>query len=339
MTGTYQAFLSVLGYSESTNRYEFVNSLGYAGRYQFGEVALKMTGYYQSDGTSAVDWNNGWTGKDGISSISEWLNNPKIQDKAVGEWFNYLWDTEIKDLGLQQYVGKTINGVQVTESGILAGSHLVGAAAVGEYLNSGGAKGATDPFGTPVSEYIAKFSGYAVDPVFGATTSAPTETSTAAPIQAPSPDPVSAPIPAPSPAPTPAPSPAPVSAPAGEALTGTHRADKLVGGVGNDTVRGMGGKDHMSGGGGGDHLWGGWGSDSFVFKAGFGHDTIEDFATRGSGHDYIDFSSDLFSGLSAVLSHTTDTPEGALITLDDASSLLVKGVLKSSLVAADFHFL
>jgi hypothetical protein len=164
---TYKDLLSALALSESSNRYNYVNSLGYAGAYQFGEAALRVIGYYKLDGTNGhpYDWNGGWTGKDGIDSLNEWLTNPAAQDKAVGEWFKYLWTTEIKTLGLQQYVGQTINGVKITESGILAGAHLVGAAAVATYLKSGGSTGVSDPSGTTAASYIAKFAGYAVDPI------------------------------------------------------------------------------------------------------------------------------------------------------------------------------
>jgi hypothetical protein len=172
MARTYQELLIDLAHRESSNRYDYINSLGYAGAYQFGEAALQAIGYYAADGTNGhpYDWNGGWTGKDGIDTLSEWLANSAVQDKAVGEWFKYLWTTEIKSLDLQKYVGQTINGVKITESGILAGAHLVGVGAVATYLNSGGSEVPADPSGTPVSEYIGEFSGYAVDPVFGTAT-------------------------------------------------------------------------------------------------------------------------------------------------------------------------
>jgi hypothetical protein len=166
MAGTYKEFLSALALSESSNRYNFVNSLGFAGAYQFGEVALRMVGYYGNDGTNSLpnDWNGGWTGKDGIDNLNEWLSSPAVQDKAVGEWFKYLWTTETKNLGLHQYVGKTIDGVTLTESGILGGAHLVGAPRVADYLKSGGTNVATDQNGTTVSSYVKKFNGYDVGP-------------------------------------------------------------------------------------------------------------------------------------------------------------------------------
>ncbi len=174
MAGSYNDFLHALAFSESSNRYDYVNPQGYAGAYQAGESALRMIGYYKLDGTAAVDWNNGWTGKDGINSLADWLSSPAIQDKAAGEYFTYLWNTEFKEFGLQKYIGQTINGVEITASGLLAGAHLVGADSVAVYLNSGGTQGASDPWGTPVAEYISKFGGYDVSPVIG--TATPTDT-------------------------------------------------------------------------------------------------------------------------------------------------------------------
>jgi hypothetical protein len=109
MARTYQELLSDLAHRESSSQYDFINSLGYAGAYQFGEAALQAIGYYAADGTNGhpYDWNGGWTGKDGIDTLSEWLANSAVQDKAVGEWFKYLWTTEIKNLDLQKYVGQT----------------------------------------------------------------------------------------------------------------------------------------------------------------------------------------------------------------------------------------
>ena len=41
-------FLSKLGYKESGNRYDVVNSYGYMGKYQFGRSTLEGLGYYIS---------------------------------------------------------------------------------------------------------------------------------------------------------------------------------------------------------------------------------------------------------------------------------------------------
>jgi serralysin len=176
MSGSYNDFLNALGFSESSNRYNFVSDHGYAGKYQLSEVALRMIGYYGDDGTAAIDWKDAWTGKNGIASLSDWLSNPAIQDKAAGEWFSYLWTSEFRYEGVQKYVGQTINGINVTESGLLAAAHLVGSDAVAAYLDSGGSNISKDPNGTTVENYLSKFAGYDVSPVTG-TSSAGSSTS------------------------------------------------------------------------------------------------------------------------------------------------------------------
>ena len=58
----------------------------------------------------------------------------------------------------------------------------------------------------------------------------------------------------------------------GLSLTGNEFNNTIVGGAGNDI---------LSGGAGNDTLTGGLGSDTFKFMAGFGQDTITDFAASG----------------------------------------------------------
>ncbi len=139
--------------------------------------------------------------------------------------------------------------------------------------------------------------------------------------------------------------PAPISKPAGQVLEGTESHDLLVGSQGNDTINGKNGNDWICGGSGNDHLWGDNGTDifafgaAFAFSAQFGRDTIEDFqAGLKAGHDFITFKPDLFGSFDAVMSNTTDTVDGALITSDDGS-ILLKGVLKSVLVETNFYFI
>ena len=67
-------FLDALGERESSGDYGVVNTLGYLGKYQFGELALIDVGYYSADGTAANDWKPGyWTGKDGVDSKADFL--------------------------------------------------------------------------------------------------------------------------------------------------------------------------------------------------------------------------------------------------------------------------
>ena len=70
----------------------------------------------------------------------------------------------------------------------------------------------------------------------------------------------------------------------GLSLTGNALVNRLVGGVGNDT---------LNGGAGNDSLGGGAGNDVFRFMAGFGQDTITDFtahAGAAGSKDLMDIS-------------------------------------------------
>jgi hypothetical protein len=56
--------------------------------------------------------------------------------------------------------------VEVTESGILAAAHLAGAGNVKKYLRSYGENDVEDAYGTSISEYLEKFSGYDLSKVY-----------------------------------------------------------------------------------------------------------------------------------------------------------------------------
>ena len=71
-----------------------------------------------------------------------------------------------------------------------------------------------------------------------------------------------------------------------DTLTGGSGDDRLYGGAGIDTLRGEAGNDLLDGGSGSDNLYGGGGNDVFVFRAGDGDDTIDDFE---NGNDRIKF--------------------------------------------------
>lgn len=108
-------------------------------------------------------------------------------------------------------------------------------------------------------------------------------------------------------------------------LIGNEAKNSLSGGAGNDTIMSSSGTDKMTGGSG---------SDTFVFARGDGHDTILDF----QGIDLISLVN--LSGvtsLSSFKSHAVDTDNGVLLTVG-SDTLLLKGVLESSLTKGDFLF-
>jgi hypothetical protein len=126
-----------MAYKESRGMLHLVNPYGYMGKYQFGKSALRTVGIYD---------------------FQEFLNNSNWQDKAFTALIaRHKW---ILKKDIEKYSGRIINGVEITESGLLAAAHLGGAGSVKKYLRSNGRRGFRDGFGTSISSYIRKFSGY-----------------------------------------------------------------------------------------------------------------------------------------------------------------------------------
>jgi soluble lytic murein transglycosylase-like protein len=130
------AFLDAIGHQESGNRYHVVNRYGYMGKYQFGKSTLK-------------------TIKIKVSK-TEFLNNPELQEEAMLRLLRY------NKKRLQKYIdkfdGQTINGILITESGLLAAAHLGGAGSVKKWFRTGKVK--KDGNGVKITSYMERFSGY-----------------------------------------------------------------------------------------------------------------------------------------------------------------------------------
>lgn len=138
----YLGFREALAFKESQGNYFVVNSLGYLGKYQFGKGTLEMLGIYDTQA---------------------FLHNPKLQEKAFEA--NASRNKWILRKDIKRSVGKRINGVLITESGILAAAHLAGPGSVKKYLRSGGSEGFSDAYGTTVRHYMKKFAGYDVSSI------------------------------------------------------------------------------------------------------------------------------------------------------------------------------
>jgi hypothetical protein len=132
------------------------------GAYQFDKQALIAVGYYRDDGNlSGLPWQDAFfTGLDGITSKTAFLNNPTIQTKAARTWNQVVGWPGITYLGLQTYVGRTIAGIKITAAGLLGGTSLLGPNALQSFLVSNGATDPTDGFGTHISEYVRGLAPY-----------------------------------------------------------------------------------------------------------------------------------------------------------------------------------
>ena len=156
MSERLQQYFDAIGQRESGGNYKVVNTVGYLGKYQMGKSALIDAGYYAA---------GKFTGKDGVYSKEDFLNNPQAQENAMRIYKQKQWGY-IKGFA-PKYSGKYINGIHITYSGMLAAAHLNGQAKLNEYLTSGGKLKAKDGYGTSIEEYLEKFSDYDVSEITG----------------------------------------------------------------------------------------------------------------------------------------------------------------------------
>lgn len=138
----YDEFVKAVGMRESSGRW-CVQKGQFLGYFQLGESAFKDIGV-------------------NIKEIGKknYLNNPKLQKKCFRKWMD-VNKKYMKDV-IKEWDGKEINGIKVTESGILMGAHLVGQGNAKKFFNSNGNIIPKDGNGTPITEYIKMFSGYQI---------------------------------------------------------------------------------------------------------------------------------------------------------------------------------
>ncbi|MEP7006680.1 MAG: hypothetical protein ABI810_11910 [Sphingomonas bacterium] len=121
-------------------------------------------------------------------------------------------------------------------------------------------------------------------------------------------------------------------------LSGAAGNDSLTGSSGNDMIYGSLGDDILTGGAGDDYLNGGDGIDSFAYHAGFGNDTIADFAATGPQHDVLKFDSNIFADWAHLLGATTQQGSDLLITLDPADTITLRNVALANFTSANATF-
>ena len=123
-----------------------------------------------------------------------------------------------------------------------------------------------------------------------------------------------------------------------DTLTGTSSANVLTGLGGNDTLNGGADADTLIGGANNDTLTGGAGNDSFLFRAGFGTDTITDFTAGAGSDDAIDFYDGIFADYAAVIAAASTSGSNTIITVDASTTITLTGVALASLHQDDFRF-
>ena len=133
-------FLEDLGMRESSGNYKAVNQFGYLGKYQFGRKTLNAIGYEDV-------------------SNREFLANGSIQEEAMYALLTH--NRKVLRRQLSKYVGTTVAGVYITESGLLAAAHLAGPGNVRKFLRKG--YEFKDGNGTKMTSYMVKFSNYKLE--------------------------------------------------------------------------------------------------------------------------------------------------------------------------------
>lgn len=130
-------YKEAIGFKESQGKYRKINSIGYLGKYQFGVETLKTIGIHDSNA---------------------FLNSPRLQEKAfIALLSKNKW--ELRGI-IEKYDGTVLNGIRITESGILAAAHLAGVGSVKKFFRYGGKRYFRDIYGTSLRSYLRKFSGY-----------------------------------------------------------------------------------------------------------------------------------------------------------------------------------
>jgi hypothetical protein len=133
----FNGFKEKLAFRESGGRYHCINKFGYIGKYQFNLSTLKMFKIY-----------NG----------KKFLNNPELQEKVF--LMNMQRNKWILRKDINWFVGSVINGLEITESGILAAAHLSGPGNVKKFLRGNGKADLKDAFGTSISNYLNYFKNF-----------------------------------------------------------------------------------------------------------------------------------------------------------------------------------
>ena len=135
----YVGFKNFLGFFESGSNYNKVNRFGYMGKYQFGKETLKIYG---------------------VRNLSDYKSNPALQEEVF--LMNVMRNKWILRREISWYSNRYLNGIYVSQSGIIAAAHLSGPGNVKKYLRShcDPDLNKRDANGTSISDYINIFKDY-----------------------------------------------------------------------------------------------------------------------------------------------------------------------------------
>jgi len=123
-----------------------------------------------------------------------------------------------------------------------------------------------------------------------------------------------------------------------ENAIGGSADDTIFGSAENNTLDGGGGDDVITGGGGNDRISGGAGDDNFVFEDVAGETTVADFTIDTVENDLLDISAFTFTDLAGLQTVITEDSGDTRIQLDADTSIVLEGVVASTLDDDDFLF-
>ncbi|MGH6708901.1 MAG: Ig-like domain-containing protein, partial [Bradyrhizobium sp.] len=122
--------------------------------------------------------------------------------------------------------------------------------------------------------------------------------------------------------------------PSSIALNGGNGQDVLDGSSGHEVLLGGNGSDVLIGGMG-DTLSGGNGPDTFLFRPGFGANTITDFDVH---NDAVQIARSVFQNLADLFAHASNSAAGAVIDDGAGNTIMFTGVTLAELQAHQSNF-
>jgi hypothetical protein len=144
-----KALFGQTGYTESTGKYDAVNTLGYVGKYQMGAAALANQGLVKRGTTQAqLKDPSVWVGGPGKpTSRDEFLSNKQLQEDTMYKYTQSNYNTLKKN-------GVITDGTPKEEvAGLLSASHLGGTGGASKFYS--GKTNAADAYGTSVGNYYS----------------------------------------------------------------------------------------------------------------------------------------------------------------------------------------
>jgi hypothetical protein len=133
-------FIEEIGLFESNGRYDVVNRHGMMGKYQFSPLTVDWLGYDVTE--------------------EEFLSNPGLQEEVMMAYLIANYQSLVPYI--EKYNGELVNGIYITESGLLAGAHFAGVTGLIRFLTNTNA-GRRDSNGTTLEYYMNKFSDHELE--------------------------------------------------------------------------------------------------------------------------------------------------------------------------------